>query len=181
MADEEDLLKDPPQTGASKNPLLLLIVLLNTILMGAIAFFQFQSLEEKRNTKSVEEIVKAVLNEGTDEAEKLGKTGEAKEISGKLLSLEPFTANLSQGEGPRRYLRLNAVLRFSSDSNEEEFSSRTPQMRDVIISTLNSKRPEDLLKSEGKLYLKEELKSAINSFLINGKVEDIYYVGFQIN
>ena len=37
------------------------------------------------------------------------------------------------------------------------------------------------LKREGKEYLKEEIKSAINSFLIEGNVVEVYYVAFQIN
>jgi len=79
------------------------------------------------------------------------------------------------------FVRLNAVLKFSSSSKSEEFEARKPQIRDTIISILNSKRPEDLLKKEGKVYLKEEIKASINSFLIDGKVVDIFYVGFQIN
>ena len=51
----------------------------------------------------------------------------------------------------------------------------------TVIGILNSKRPEDLLKRDGKLYLKEQIKSAINSYLIDGKVVDVFYVGFQIN
>jgi flagellar FliL protein len=47
--------------------------------------------------------------------------------------------------------------------------------------SLNTKRPEDLLKKEGKLYLKEEIRTAINSFLIDGNVVDVFYIGFQIN
>ena len=76
---------------------------------------------------------------------------------------------------------MNAVLKFSKKSKEEEFKARKPQIRDVIISTLNSKRPEDLLKVEGKSFLKEEIKNAINTFLVDGEVIDIYYVGFQVN
>jgi flagellar FliL protein len=108
-------------------------------------------------------------------------TGEAKQEDGILFPLDSFTANLAQGDGPRRYVRLNAVLKFSKDSNEEEFKVRKPQIRDTIISILNSKRPEDLLKVEGKNYLKEEIKAAINTFLVDGQVIDLYYVGFQIH
>ena len=46
---------------------------------------------------------------------------------------------------------------------------------------LNAKKPEELLKREGKEYLKEEIKAAINNFMIDGHLEDIFYVGFQIN
>src|SRR5690606_5077333 len=99
----------------------------------------------------------------------------------KLLQLEGFTVNLAQGDGPRRYLRLDAVLKMSDDAKKEEFEARKPQIRDTIISILNTKRADDLLKREGKDYLKEEIKSSINSYLIDGRVEDVYYISFQIN
>ena len=98
-----------------------------------------------------------------------------------LLPLDPFTVNLAQGDGPRRFVRLNAVLKMDDKSKSEEFEARKPQIRDTIIGILNSKRPEDLLKREGKTYLKEEIKTAINSYLIDGRVVDIFYIGFQIN
>jgi len=98
-----------------------------------------------------------------------------------LLALDSFTVNLAQGEGPRRYVRLDAVLKMSEDAKTPEFEARKPQIRDTIISILNTKRADDLLKKEGKSYLKEEIQSAVNSFLVDGKVEDIYYISFQIN
>ena len=97
------------------------------------------------------------------------------------MPLDRFTANLAQGDGPRRFVNLNLVLKFSQDSKEEEFKARKPQIRDTIISILNSKRPEDLLKVEGKKYLKEEIKSSINAFLLDGHIMDVFYMGFQIN
>ena len=105
----------------------------------------------------------------------------ADQDKGLVMPLQGFTVNLAQGDGPKRFVRMNAVLKFSKESEESEFNARKPQIRDTIITILNSKRPEDLLKREGKVYLKEEIKSQINSFLISGKVEEVYYVGFQIN
>jgi flagellar FliL protein len=69
-----------------------------------------------------------------------------------LLPLDSFTVNLAQGEGPRRYVRLDAVLKMSDDAKAPEFEARKPQIRDTIISILNTKRADDLLKKEGKGY-----------------------------
>lgn len=162
----------------SKNPLLTVALLLNIALMGVIAFFQYQSHVKLSSQPSVEDIVKAQM--GNAESEEIS-TGEAAEETGRLFPLDSFTANLSQGDGPQRFIRLNAVLKLSADSSEEEYKARKPQIRDSIISILNSKRPADLLKVQGKEYLKEEIKSSINSYLVSGKVLDVYYVGFQIN
>ncbi len=183
MADgEQDKMEAQPtnQGSNSKNPLLTILVLLNTVVTGAVGFLFYQNHQQTASRPSVSDIVKAEMQEMAMESEG-AETGMAKEEDGILFPLEGFTANLAQGDGPRRFVRLSAVLKFSRSSSEEEFKSRKPQIRDAIISTLNSKRPEDLLKLEGKNYLKEEIKAAINSFLVDGAVIDVYYIGFQVN
>jgi len=200
MAEEKQtpVEESAPKNGNSKNALIIAVLVINCILMGVVAFFQFQIHKKQSTEPSLQELVKAAHKEegagegggGHGEAKPAGAHGgeppaiggEAKsENQGILFPLDGFTANLAQGDGPRRYVRLEAVLKFSQDSNEEEFKAKKPQIRDRIISLLNSKKPEDLLKVEGKTYLKEEIKSAINSFLVDGKVLDVFYVGFQIN
>lgn len=182
MADEENneikLESKPP---GAKNPLLTALLLVNTLMMGAVAYFQYQSFLKISTKESVQDIVRSQAKSGEVPHEEDFLEGEAKKVEGFPIPLEPFTANLAQGDGPRRFVRLNVVLNFSNESSRDEITARTPQIRDTVISILNSKRPEDLLMAEGKNYLKEELKSAINTFLVNGHVLDIYYVGFQVN
>ncbi len=170
-----------PAATSAKNPLLVIVLLLNTVALGAVAFFQFSFFKKEAEKPDLVALVKQEMSaHGSAEAQ--GEQATAmEEQEGLLLPLEAFTVNLAQGDGPRRYLRMEAVLKFDKVSKEEEFHARKPQIRDAVIGILNSKRPEDLLKKEGKTYLKEEIKSAINSFLVNGSVVDLYYVSFQIN
>ncbi|GAB4019268.1 MAG: hypothetical protein Fur0010_21130 [Bdellovibrio sp.] len=183
MAEEQQLDIQPPANVAAanaRNPLLTILVLLNMVLVAGIGYFQWTMFKKINSQPDIVDVVKAEVQKANPENAKEA-TGEAREEDGILLPLDGFTANLAQGDGPRRYVRMQAVLKFSKGSSEEEFKARKPQIRDVIISTLNSKRPEDLLKQEGKNYLKEEIKSAINAFLVDGSVIDVYYVSFQIN
>ena len=173
--------KEEKSESSGKNPLLTILILLNAILLGGVGYFQWISFQKISEQPSIHDVVKAEMKILVDEQEQGGATGEAIEEDGILFPLDGFTANLAQGDGARRYLRLRAVLKFSKDSSEEEFKSRKPQIRDSIISIINAKRPEDLLKLEGKNFLKEEIKASINSFLVDGNIIDIYYVGFQIN
>ncbi|MBL6988402.1 MAG: flagellar basal body-associated FliL family protein [Bacteriovoracaceae bacterium] len=161
------------------NPLFTIFLIVNSVLLAGIGYVQFMSYRKEANRPPLRELIQSEINATMTDKE-VEQTGEAKEEDGILFALEGFTANLAQGDGPRRFVRLHAVLKFSKDSDEEEFKARKPQIRDTIISILNSKRAEDLLKREGKSYLKEEIKSAINTFLIGGSVIDIFYVGFQI-
>lgn len=163
----------------SKNPILMLLMVVNIVAMGTVAFFQWRFMQMESQRPDLTQLLKEKDAEATD------ATGEANnpEVVKKenLLPLDSFTVNLAQGEGPRRYVRLDAVLKMSDDAKAPEFEARKPQIRDTIISILNTKRADDLLKKEGKSFLKEEIKASINSFLVDGRVEDIYYISFQIN
>lgn len=184
MAEEEKegaVQADSSQKPTSqKNPLVALLLILNTIGLGVVAFFQYQFMQIEASRPDLGELLKQAGSSGGSELIEEDKALD--NISREtLVNLETFTVNLAQGDGPRRYVRLNAVLKLSEDSEVSEVEARKPQIRDTIIGILNSKRPEDILKRDGKLYLKEQIKSSINSFLIDGKVVDIFYVGFQIN
>ena len=181
MAEEnetnEQEVQKPKKASSGGNPLLTILVLLNTFVIGVVGYLQYISHQELANQPTISDVVRAEMLR-SEQGESIGQ---AIQDDGILFPLETFTANLAQGDGPRRFIRLNAVLKFSQNSSESEFRSRQPQIRDVIISILNSKRPDDLLRAEGKNYLKEEIKSAINAFLIDGEVIDVFYVGFQIS
>ncbi len=171
-----------PATGSGgKNPLLTIVMILNLLLMGGVAFMQLQTHKKLTANMSEMDLIRADLAKAGDADGEDKAIVEPKEDRGNLLPLDGFTANLAQGDGPRRFIRLNAVLKLSSDAKDEEYKARKPQIRDAIISILNAKRPEDLLKVQGKEHLKEEIKAAINTFLVEGRVLDVYYVGFQVN
>lgn len=182
FAIKDKMAEDIKSDSGSKNPLLTILMIVNIVAMGTVAYFQwrFMDMEAKRPdlTTLLKEKDKPAAS--SDEA-----TGEQKPVEvvkkENLLPLDNFTVNLAQGEGPRRYVRLDAVLKMSDDAKTAEFEARKPQIRDTIISILNTKRADDLLKKEGKSFLKEEIKASINSFLVDGRVEDIYYISFQIN
>ena len=175
------------QATSGKNPLLVVLVLLNTLAVCGIGFFQFQNHKKLNSVTTTVDVAQqsATGEHGAPAGEEVaGAAGEKEQkvkAEGLMYPIDPFTANLAQGEGPKRYIRISLVLKFTKETKKEEVDARKPQISDSIISMLNAKKPEELLKREGKEYLKEEIKASINNFMIDGHLEDIYYVGFQIN
>ncbi len=180
MAEEGANNQAQSQASSGKNPLLAIVMILNIVLMGGVIYMQLETHKKMNASMSEMDLIRADMGNATAEGED-AEVEAPQEEQGNLLPLDGFTANLAQGDGPRRFIRLNAVLKLSSDAKDEEYKARKPQIRDAIISILNAKRPEDLLKVQGKEHLKEEIKAAINTFLVEGRVLDVYYVGFQIN
>lgn len=198
--------KTADQEGSSatsgKNPLLVVLVIVNTLAVLGIGFFQFQNHKKLNAVTTASDVMQQQLageHGGGEAADGEAAGGEAPAAGGEhgaagaagaahpvktdglMYPIDPFTANLAQGDGPKRYIRISLVLKFTKETKKEEVDARKPQISDAIISMLNAKKPEELLKREGKEYLKEEIKTAINNFLIDGRLEDIFYVGFQIN
>lgn len=170
----------PEAANSAKNPLVTVLLLVNVVAMGAIGFMQYRFMQLEAKRPDLTALLKDENSISSPEAE-----GEAKKTvlmkKDNLLPLEAMTVNLSSGDGPRRHAMIEAVLKLSDDAKSAEFEARKPQIRDTIISIINTKRPEDLLKKEGKQFLKEEIKASINSFLVDGAVEDIFYISFTVN
>lgn len=191
---EQEESKDAAPSG--KNPLLVILVLVNTLAIAGVGFFQFKNHQKLNSMPTVADIMKqqeaggehGAPADGGGHGEKKAEGGHggaaaAEEVKtdGLLYPLDPFTANLSQSTGPQRFIRIGLVLKFSKETKKEEVDTRKPQINDTVISMLNSKKPEELLKKEGKDFLREEIKTTINNFMTDGQVVDIYYVNFQIN
>jgi flagellar FliL protein len=56
-----------------------------------------------------------------------------------------------------------------------------PQVRNAIIDLFNSKSPTDLANAEGRDYLKEEIRNALNGFMVTGKVKGVFFTNFALS
>jgi flagellar protein FliL len=91
--------------------------------------------------------------------------------------MEPFLVNLAD-PGQLRYLKV--TLHVETPLKGEEYEKRLPQLRDSVLSILSSKFFKDILTSEGKNVLREEIKEKMNQLLVETKVRNIYFTEFVI-
>lgn len=113
-----------------------------------------------------------------------GKDAPKKKIGdhGQMIGLDQFTVNLSTpGSIASKFARVNISLEVSGPEMEAEVTAKMPQIRNVIIDLFNSKRPTDLAAAEGRDYLKEEIRNALNSFLTAGKVKGVFFTNFAFS
>ncbi len=100
-------------------------------------------------------------------------------IMGPIFSLDTFIVNLKDEEG-KRYLRITMALEVSDGAAQAEVEKRLPQVRHCILMTLPSKRYDDIRSGEGKITLRDEIITKLNSLLTTGKVTDIYFTEFVV-
>lgn len=92
----------------------------------------------------------------------LGRTAEAapakKHASTPLFTtLEPFTVNLQDPRG-ERFAQIGVTLQFEDPAIEKQIKDRLPAVRNEILLLISSKQIDDLLSSEGKRKLADEIR-----------------------
>jgi flagellar FliL protein len=195
---KEDHAVEAPKAegGGSKMGMILGIMnLLLTLGIGAIVFLQFQKDKHKEAVTDIQPNAEehaaaeggehgAKPEEKKEEGGHGGGHGEtaAKPAGAKIVTLEQFTVNLSTTVGtPPRFARVVIAVEIPSEDTSQELTQKMPQVRNAIIDLFNSKRPSDLQNGEGRNFLREEIRNALNSFLITGKVKGVFFSNFAVS
>lgn len=73
-------------------------------------------------------------------------------------TLDPFTVNLQDTRG-ERFAQIGITLQFEDPKLEMELKDRLPAVRNEILLLISSKEIEELLTTEGKQKLAEEIRA----------------------
>ncbi|MEC7277630.1 MAG: flagellar basal body-associated FliL family protein [Bdellovibrionota bacterium] len=164
---------------APKNPLLVLLVLVNTI--GALYLlqkqFSYQSEVDTAITKSKE-------GASPDSAKTLPHIPKAK-AEHKIVEYPfgDFSVNLARPSGPQRFIKVTITLLVETPLKNDltEIINKAPSLRDDIIALFNNQSPEEVLKLEGRSVLKNKIKEVINSALKDDEVLQVLFTKFMIS
>jgi len=191
--------KEAAASGGAGGPkLMVILTAVNTVVCLAMVGILFVSLQKEKSVQKVEDIV---AEEGHGEAAAAGGHGApaaggghgapagghgeaGKKVAGfgKMMNLDQFTVNLTTpGSTTPKYVRVNISIEVPDDAVESEVSQKMAQVRNAIIDLFNSKRPSDLVHSEGRDYLKEEIRAALNGFIVTGKVKGVFFTNFALS
>lgn len=97
---------------------------------------------------------KASDGDGEEHAAEVKKKHAAKPL---FTTLEPFTVNLNDPRGDR-FAQVGVTLQFEDPHVEAEIKDRLPAVRNAILLLISSKQIEELLTTEGKQKLAEEIR-----------------------
>jgi flagellar FliL protein len=100
-------------------------------------------------------------------------------LPGHIYRMDSFIVNLND-EQAMRYLKIKIEFESDEEKVNEEYGRRLPQLRDAILTILSGKNHQEIMSSEGKKILKEELKQRLNTLLQDFKVQKIYFTEFVI-
>lgn len=80
----------------------------------------------------------------------------------------------------QKYIRLNFTLVLDTEKTQLEVEKRKAQIRDIVINICRTKTSEELREKEGNSNLRNEILTAINAILPEGKVLDIFFTDFIV-
>jgi flagellar basal body-associated protein FliL len=98
-----------------------------------------------------------------------------------LVALEPFVANLSDGDG--RFLRVTLRLVVEADESAPHVAEDTmalARVRSAILELLSEQTSTALVTSTGKGALKQAIAERANAALSHTRVTDVLFIEFVI-
>ena len=172
---------DGAQGSSGGKPIILyaLVVINMLVVAGVGAMLFLKSKQEHDKPKAIDAAANGMV-EKEDPHGAGAKKPDAEEFIGKTIPMETFLVNLSGNRG-NKLLKVNMELEVEGDRIAEEIDKRKPQIRDIIIILLSSKTYAQASSSEGKEFLREEIRDTVNSFLTKGKIKRVLFTEFIVN
>lgn len=174
-------------SGSGKSKLLIGLVVLNMLVVAGVGFMLWKAKQashatEGHGAESAHGADPSKQMEQVAEGEKKTEAAEkaVPEEIGKVIPLETFIVNLAGSKG-RKVLKVNMELEVKGTDVVQEIDNRKAQIRDFIIIILSSKTIEEVSVKEGKDQLRNEIRDNINTFLVKGKVSNVYFTEFIYN
>jgi flagellar FliL protein len=99
----------------------------------------------------------------------------AEDKDGIIVGLEEIIVTLRGEEGRTNYLRINVAVEVSDQKVADLVINRLPQLRDIVIMTLSSKRAGDLLTPEGNMATRTEIFKRLAERLPPDSLRNIYF------
>lgn len=155
---------DAPPAGKSKKKLLIIIAAVVFLLVaagGGAAFFLSKKNAAPKDKEHKTEPAKAPV----------------------FLALEPFTVNLQSDNGDK-YLQITMTLQVQDEEQVNLIKANMPQVRSRLLLLLSSKDSTEILSSEGKEKLVNEIIEKVAlPFTAKGepqKVSGVFFTSFVV-
>lgn len=166
--EEKEKQEKPAEEVKKKSPMLLtIIIVIAALLVGGGGAVTFLMLKSKGKT-TAEKTPEKAPEKASAKQNKIGP----------IHMLEPFIVNLA-GTG-KNYLKVEIGLELSDEKLKNEVENKLPQIKDSILLLLTSKTFEAVQSSEGKLALKNEIQTRLNTFISSGAIKNIYFTNFVV-
>jgi flagellar FliL protein len=115
------------------------------------------------------------------EAKKGGEKGGGEKAGemGPVFMVKDMVINLVS-EGGSRFCKIGVGLELNNEKMEPEMTKREALVKDILITVISKKTPEELMTPKGQAAVKQEVMDAVNDTLKDGRVTNVYFTMFLI-
>lgn len=117
-----------------------------------------------------------IFRSGSAQESSGAETISTRKAMGPTYPVGQFTLNLTSSTNQQRFIRTEIVLETSGKKVVTQLENRAPQVRDQLITLLRSRTPEQLNNETGMELLRLDIIKAINSFVNNGEITDVFFI-----
>jgi len=96
-----------------------------------------------------------------------------------IYPLEPIIVNLAE-TGAKKYLRVIINLELDNSKVVEEIKRLSPRLIDSLITLLSSKTLSEIEDTKGKVDIRKEIITQLNTELSTGRIINVYFTEFII-
>lgn len=154
----------------------MLIMIVAAVVLAGVGGYFAMSKSGGAKVGAAEESKSSGHGEAKVEHEKKGAEEVGKAL---LLPLDTFIVNLND-QGRTRYLKVTIQLELENQEIVEQVKSKTPQIRDALIILLSSKSIDEIITSEGKYQLRDEIVTRVKQFVKKNAVVAAYFTDFVV-
>ena len=171
MAKKDKDKKAEAEQPKKKSKLLLFIIIGVVLILvagGAAAyFFLFSQPSDKELAQQIKQ------------EQKQQKPKQQGPKVGVFMPLDPFIVNLADPQATH-FLKATITLELVDDSAKKEADKLLPAIRNDIILLLSSQTMDDVITTEGKMRLRDQLITRLNHILGPDKVKNVYFSQFIV-
>jgi flagellar FliL protein len=168
--------------SAPNQKLVFLVLILNTVVLVALAAIFWVSNSKRQNEVSLGDIAASkeapAAPEGHEEKGEKGKKEGGDEESDNFIK-ESFTVNLADAKGSH-FAKVDVEIEVDDQFVKDEVNRLRPKIRDFIIVVLSSKTYDQIESVDGRDFLREEIRNKINGYLSRGKIKNVYFTQFIV-
>ncbi|KRQ87048.1 flagellar basal body-associated protein FliL [Caloramator mitchellensis] len=106
------------------------------------------------------------------------KQSTTKVLPEKTMAMDELVVNLND-EGMRTYIKVKIFLAYTNSKLEGEITEKMPQIRDVVITTVRSKKSEEFEGNKVEA-IRKEIRDNVNNLLTKDKITNVYFYDLLI-
>ena len=178
---QEDSAVQKKDDGASKNAgsgvnpkIFAVALIINILALVAVAFFIY-----KKNAERASEPTLSDIKRESDKAAEHSGAGHPAAPEETNYIKESFTVNLADAD-TQHFALVDLAIEVANTFVKDEIERSRPKIRDFIVVLLSSKTLDEVSTTDGREFLREEIRNKVNGHLTKGEVKSVLFEKFII-